>query len=170
MARTPARKVLSENAKKLAPKHDDGKPNTTQFGMLTGLKVGGAQRILTGDASVGIDLVDRVAAHYHLDTWQILVPDFDPENPPHLGGPGGGRFDLSEREQDTIAAVRSVFDDDHDRDEFLRRVLTMVLDEMKRKQLHGRGDVVDINSKERGPEVRLRQTLPPRQQRKKEAE
>lgn len=34
--------------------------------------------------SPGVDALAAIAAAYDLMLWQLLVPDLDPENPPHL--------------------------------------------------------------------------------------
>jgi transcriptional regulator with XRE-family HTH domain len=39
-------------------------------------------RILRHEQSPTLDMVDRLAATFHLEPWQMLVADFDPTNPP----------------------------------------------------------------------------------------
>lgn len=86
--RKSIREVLRDAARELAPKHEKGEragePNVTAFARDTKIGQGNAQRILAGDTSVGIDLVEQLAWHYRLEPWQLLVPGFRKEKPPRL--------------------------------------------------------------------------------------
>lgn len=82
--RIPARKILADNIARLAPKHPDGRPNVTQLGGVANLNVGGAQRLLSGETSGGVDVIDRVAAKYALHAWELLYPGLDPDNRPGM--------------------------------------------------------------------------------------
>ena len=41
-------------------------------------------RIKQQQTSVGVEIVDKIAEVFGLDTWQLLVPNLDPANPPLL--------------------------------------------------------------------------------------
>lgn len=45
---------------------------------------GSCTRLKQQTTSVGLELVDKIAALFHVQTWQLLVPGFDPKNPPTL--------------------------------------------------------------------------------------
>jgi hypothetical protein len=45
---------------------------------------GSATRLKQQQTSVGIELVQRVAGLFGLETWHLLVPGLDPKNPPML--------------------------------------------------------------------------------------
>lgn len=81
-----ARIVLAENFRRLMK--SDAVLNSTQKIADKGISSNGTLgRVSKGETSVGIDVLELIANAYKLQTWQILVPDLDPENPPVLGGP-----------------------------------------------------------------------------------
>jgi len=41
-------------------------------------------RIANGETGTKIDQLERLADAYHLEAWQLLVPDMDPKDPPRL--------------------------------------------------------------------------------------
>lgn len=86
-SRPDIRAVLKENVERLAPTHPDGRINKNRLAGDTDIKLGGAQRVLSGTTNVGIDLVQKVARSYRLAPWQLLVPGLDPANPPELARP-----------------------------------------------------------------------------------
>lgn len=43
-----------------------------------------ATRIKKQETSVGIEVLEQIAEAFHLHAWQLLVPGFDPKNPPVL--------------------------------------------------------------------------------------
>lgn len=45
---------------------------------------GTVTRIKEQGTSVGLDVLERVAAVFRLKAWQLLVPSFDPERPPQI--------------------------------------------------------------------------------------
>lgn len=47
---------------------------------------GTSTRLKNQETSVGLDTLDKLAAGFNLPQWQLLVPDFDPANPPMLTG------------------------------------------------------------------------------------
>lgn len=61
-----------------------GERNITGFAKLVGVGVGTIQRIEDKGASVGVDIVERIAGKFQLDTWQLLVPGLDLARPPRL--------------------------------------------------------------------------------------
>lgn len=81
------RAILKENVERLAPTHPDGRINKNRLAGDTDIKLGGAQRVLSGTTNVGIDLVQKVAQRYRLAPWQLLVPGLDPAHPPELARP-----------------------------------------------------------------------------------
>ena len=64
-----------------------GKVNKTAFGRDTGIEIGGAQRVLSGETNVGVDMIDAIARRAALEPWQLLVPDMQPDAPPELRTP-----------------------------------------------------------------------------------
>ena len=51
-----------------------GHANLSRLGRDTGIKQGGAQR-LQAQADVGVGLIERVAAFFKIDPWQLLAPE-----------------------------------------------------------------------------------------------
>lgn len=45
---------------------------------------GTATRLKQGETSVGLEIIDKIAKHFHVQSWELLVPDFDPSNRPTL--------------------------------------------------------------------------------------
>lgn len=74
--RVDIRAILRQNVEQLLVARL-GRVNMTQFGRQSGIKMGGAQRVLGGEASVGIELLQRVAAWFKVPAWTLLVPGAD---------------------------------------------------------------------------------------------
>ena len=64
--------------------HSWGKENVQR--LARECKVGPAtiMRIKEQKTSVGLEVIEKVAEHFHLAPWQLLVPGMDPSNPPTL--------------------------------------------------------------------------------------
>jgi hypothetical protein len=117
------RKVVADNVAKVS-EHRHGKVNKTRLGADTNINLGGAQRVLSGDVGVGIDLLEKIADAYGLEVWQLLVPNFDPQKPPQLSGRPAIQNILEqqlldfyrhmpdERKEDLIALANRWADDD----------------------------------------------------------
>ena len=60
------------------------KENLTRLAKECKIGPGTAARIKEQSTSVGIDILEAIAEHFHLAAWQLLVPGFDPDNPPAL--------------------------------------------------------------------------------------
>jgi hypothetical protein len=61
-----------------------GKENLTRLATDCKIGPGSATRIKEGKTSVGLEIVDKIARHFHLQPWELLVPTFDPVNRPTL--------------------------------------------------------------------------------------
>lgn len=46
------------------------------------ISLGSLQRIKKGDTATGTDILDKISGFFGLQTWQLLVPELDPTNPP----------------------------------------------------------------------------------------
>lgn len=79
MPKQDSRRVLAKRIRALAPKKPDGSPNVTALARKLGhggkLNVGAAQRILAGDTSVGLDLLDSLAEAVGEHAWRLIQPD-----------------------------------------------------------------------------------------------
>jgi hypothetical protein len=64
--------------------HAYGRENLTRLARETGIGPGSATRIKNQDTSVGIDTIEKIANRFDVQPWQLLVPGFDPVNPPAL--------------------------------------------------------------------------------------
>lgn len=67
-----------------------GKVNLTKFAEQIKSGPGTATRIKEQRTSVGIEILDNIAAEFHLQTWQLLVPAVDLENLPTLDATASG--------------------------------------------------------------------------------
>lgn len=56
----------------------------SQSAVAAASKVGqrSVSRILRGEQSPTLDMVHRIAGAFTLEPWQMLVPEFEPDNPP----------------------------------------------------------------------------------------
>lgn len=74
MSDNPAKLIVSENVAALVTKKY-GRINTSAFAREAGIGIGGVQRLLDKETSVGVELIARVAAFFNIDTWQLLAPN-----------------------------------------------------------------------------------------------
>lgn len=75
--------TLWMNVRALMLKHY-GKENLSRLAAECEIGLGTAGRIKEAKTSVGIEVMGKIATRFGLEAWQLLVPDFDPENPPTL--------------------------------------------------------------------------------------
>lgn len=92
--------VLWRSVTALMKKHYGGE-NLTRLAKDCKFGPGTATRIKESQTSVGVDIVDKIAKHFHLHSWELLVPTFDPENRPTLQP-------LSEQERRLYERLREV--------------------------------------------------------------
>ena len=78
-----SRKVLWANVLALMEARWE-RENLTRLAREADIGPGSATRLKQQQTSVGLELVDKIAALFGLETWQLLVPGFDPNNPPTL--------------------------------------------------------------------------------------
>lgn len=62
--------------------HHYGKENLTRLSRESKCGPGSMSRIKACDTSIGIGVLEKVAAVFDLQAWQLLVPHLDPANPP----------------------------------------------------------------------------------------
>ncbi len=67
----------------LMKKHYGGE-NLNRLAKEVKLGLGTCGRIKAQQTSVGLDTLEKIAAHFQVAAWQLLVPGFDPDNPPVL--------------------------------------------------------------------------------------
>ena len=75
--------VLWTNLQALMRKHY-GKENLSRLAEDCGFAQSTATRIKQQQTATGLDKVDMIARKFNLAAWQLLVPGFDPGNPPVL--------------------------------------------------------------------------------------
>jgi transcriptional regulator with XRE-family HTH domain len=61
-----------------------GKVNMNGFAKHCGVGIATIQRIQQQETSIGLAVIEKIAEKFNLAAWQILVPGFDPANPPAL--------------------------------------------------------------------------------------
>jgi len=75
--------TLWQNVAALMGKHY-GEENLSRLARECSIGLGTAARIKKQQTSVGIDILHAIATRFGLAPWQLLVPGFDPSNPPAL--------------------------------------------------------------------------------------
>lgn len=81
MAPVDSKVVLWRNVSALMRKRWGGE-NLSRLARDAGIGPGSATRIKEMRTSVGLDVLEKVAACFDLDPWQLLVVDFDPDDLP----------------------------------------------------------------------------------------
>ncbi len=81
-----------------------GEENISRFAKDVGVGLATVTRIKEQKTSVGLAVMDRIAATFNVSAWQLLVPGFDPENPPTLQP-------VSERERALYTRIMSAAKD-----------------------------------------------------------
>lgn len=75
--------TLWQNVSALMLKHY-GQENLSRLAKDCHIGLGTVARIKKQNTSVGIEVLHSIATRFDISPWQLLVPDFDPENPPAL--------------------------------------------------------------------------------------
>lgn len=64
--------------------HAYGKENLGRLASESGFGPATSTRLKKQDTNVGIDVLEAIARRFKFEPWQLLVPGFDPKNPPVL--------------------------------------------------------------------------------------
>lgn len=78
-----------------------GGENLTRLARDCKIGPGTASRMKEAQTSVGLEVIDKIAKHFHVEAWELLVPHFDPKNRPTLQP-------LSEHERKLYARLAEV--------------------------------------------------------------
>ncbi len=78
-----SRKVVWSSVSALMRKHW-GTENLNRLAREAKVGPATAVRLKMQETSVGLEVLDRIAAVFNVETWQLLVPGMDPEAPPVL--------------------------------------------------------------------------------------
>lgn len=95
-----SRKVLWSAVSALMTSHY-GKENLTRLAKECGFGPATSTRLKEAKTSVGLDVIDKIAKHFHVQSWELLVPGFDPGNRPTLQP-------LTEQERKLHARLREI--------------------------------------------------------------
>jgi hypothetical protein len=87
-----------------------GRENINRFSQRTKIPLATIGRIKSQQTSVGLEVIDRIAASFGLSGWQLLVPGFDPATPPVLRAAKNGESAMYER---MLAAARELVAAEH---------------------------------------------------------
>lgn len=102
MEKQDIRKIISANVKALLrheQRADAGWEPGPSALMRKNFANGTAQRILAGETSYGVEMVDRIAEAFGVEPWQLLVPDLDVADRPFLSdAPAEWPFSMVDRE------------------------------------------------------------------------
>jgi transcriptional regulator with XRE-family HTH domain len=83
MSQIDTNATLWKNISALMVKHW-GDENLNRLARECKFGPGTAARIKEQKTSVGLETLDKIADHFNLAVWQLLVPGLDPENPPAI--------------------------------------------------------------------------------------
>lgn len=83
MHKIDTRQVLWANVEALMNHHWGGE-NLSRLAREAKIGPGSTTRMKQQATSVGLELVDKVAELFGLQTWQLLVPGLEPKSPPTL--------------------------------------------------------------------------------------
>lgn len=75
--------TLWQNVSALMREHY-GKENLTRLAKDCCLGPATITRIKEQKTSVGLEVIEQIAARFHIDPWQLMVPGMDPKSPPVL--------------------------------------------------------------------------------------
>jgi hypothetical protein len=78
-----SKKLLWRSVSALMRKHY-GKENLTRLSSECKFGPGTASRLKEAKTSVGLEIIDKIAKQFHVQPWELLVPQFDPDNRPTL--------------------------------------------------------------------------------------
>ncbi len=74
MTRNSIKAILWENVLSLMRARYGGE-NLTRLARETGISPGSTTRIKSQDTSVGVDMLERIAANFGVEPWQLIAPD-----------------------------------------------------------------------------------------------
>lgn len=83
MSAIDSRRVLWASVSKLMAHHWQGE-NLNRLAREAGVGPASCVRLKAQQTSVGLELVDKIAQVFGVETWQLFVPGFDPVSPPVL--------------------------------------------------------------------------------------
>lgn len=78
-----SKRVLWKSVSALMHKHY-GEENLTRLARECKIGPGTASRMKEGETSVGLEIIDKIAKRFGVQSWELLVPNFDPSNRPAL--------------------------------------------------------------------------------------
>ena len=83
MSTIDSRRVLWASVSALM-NHHWGKENLTRLAREAKIGPASCVRLKSQETSLGLELIDKVAEVFGVETWQLFVPGFDPASPPVL--------------------------------------------------------------------------------------
>jgi transcriptional regulator with XRE-family HTH domain len=78
-----SKKLLWKSVEALMLKHY-GEENLSRLSRDCKIGPGTATRLKQAETSVGLEIIDKIAKHFQVSSWELLVPNFDPSNRPTL--------------------------------------------------------------------------------------
>jgi transcriptional regulator with XRE-family HTH domain len=83
LGQVDSKHVLWNSVSSLMQKHY-GEENLSRLARECKIGPASASRIKEAKTSVGLEIIDKIAKHFQVQTWELLVPAFDPSNRPTL--------------------------------------------------------------------------------------
>lgn len=83
MSAIDSRRVLWASVSALMRHHWEAE-SLNRLSREAGIGLASCARLKAQETSIGLELVDKIAAVFGVETWQLFVPGFDPASPPTL--------------------------------------------------------------------------------------
>lgn len=87
-------KTLADNLNRLMDKHHE---SNQRLADACGVANGAIHRIRHATTAVTLTTLEKLARHYRLEPWQLLIEDLDDAHPPQLAYPNSEELALYER-------------------------------------------------------------------------
>lgn len=98
-------KVLGKNLQTLMASQADLCSNP-KLAKRTGLGTGTISRLRNGDVDANLDTLERLATAFHVQPWQLLVPNIEPASLPVLQSVNEQERRLYERIRDAVKEIQ----------------------------------------------------------------
>jgi len=100
------KEILAQSvAKLLETRQDISRLNLSK---LMGVADGTLGRIKYGTGNPNVETLQQIAKFFRFDTWQLLVPGFNPLSPPKLANTATTAVDLAPEEVELLTLFRSL--------------------------------------------------------------
>ncbi len=79
----------------------------SEIAALSGVQQRTVGRYLNGEQAISVEILAAIAKAFNLETWQLLVPDFDPSNPPIIRARTKAEAEFERKIRDAYASLKT---------------------------------------------------------------